>query len=78
MVTPLNIDQALDARDAISKVLYSSLFSWLVRRINQIVFKGARKMSISILDIFGFEDFKVGGERWLCDSLIHMIYENTR
>ena len=60
VVTPLNIDQALDARDAISKVLYSSLFSWLVRRVNQIVFRGARKMSISILDIFGFEDFKVG------------------
>lgn len=59
VVTPLNIDQALDARDAISKVLYSSLFSWLVHRINQIVYKGARKMSISILDIFGFEDFKV-------------------
>ncbi|XP_037094410.1 unconventional myosin-XV-like isoform X2 [Pollicipes pollicipes] len=66
VVTPLNIDQALDARDAISKVLYSSLFSWLVRRINQIVYKGSRKMSISILDIFGFEDFKENSLEQLC------------
>ncbi|XP_042230048.1 unconventional myosin-XV-like [Homarus americanus] len=58
--TPLNIDQALDARDAVAKALYSSLFSWLVRRINQIIHKGSRKTHISILDIFGFEIFKVG------------------
>ncbi|CAL4069628.1 unnamed protein product, partial [Meganyctiphanes norvegica] len=57
--TPLNIDQALDARDAVAKALYSSLFSWLVRRINQIIHKGSKKTSISILDIFGFEVFKV-------------------
>ena len=57
--TPLNIDQALDARDAIAKALYSALFSWLVRRVNLIVHKGIKKSSISILDIFGFETFKV-------------------
>lgn len=42
-------------RDAIAKALYSSLFSWLVQRVNSIVFKGPRKTSIAILDIFGFE-----------------------
>lgn len=57
--TPLNIDQALDARDAIAKALYSSLFSWLVNRVNAIVNKGERALSINILDIFGFEDFPV-------------------
>lgn len=60
MLTALNIDQALDARDAFAKALYSSLFTWLVARINHIVYKGTKKTTaISILDIFGFEDFKV-------------------
>ncbi|ODM97208.1 Unconventional myosin-XV [Orchesella cincta] len=59
MTTPLTIDQSLDARDAIAKVLYSNLFSWLVNRINKIVFKGdSNSVCINILDIFGFEDFK--------------------
>ncbi|CAA9999584.1 unnamed protein product, partial [Nesidiocoris tenuis] len=59
LLTALTIDQALDARDAFAKALYSSLFAWLVARINHIVYKGSKRTSaISILDIFGFEDFK--------------------
>lgn len=58
--TPLTIDQSLDARDAFAKALYHTLFSWLVARINQIVYKGTKRTAaISILDIFGFEDFQV-------------------
>ncbi|XP_050694860.1 unconventional myosin-XV-like isoform X6 [Eriocheir sinensis] len=64
--TPLNINQALDARDAVAKALYSSLFSWLVRRVNHIIHKGARKTHISILDIFGFEAFKENSFEQLC------------
>lgn len=30
LYTPLGIDQALDARDAFAKVLYSGLFNWYV------------------------------------------------
>lgn len=60
LFTALTIDQALDARDAFAKALYSSLFAWLVARINHIVYKGTKRTAaISILDIFGFEDFKV-------------------
>ena len=60
LLTTLNIDQALDARDAIAKALYSALFSWLVRRINQIICNTKpSSTNISILDIFGFESFKV-------------------
>nr|CAD7393755.1 unnamed protein product [Timema cristinae] len=65
--TPLSIDQALDARDAFAKALYNALFSWLVSRINQIVYKGTKRTaSISILDIFGFEDFKENSFEQLC------------
>ena len=70
LVIPLNIDQALDARDAISKALYSSLFTWLVSRLNKIISgKSSRKSLknvISILDIFGFEDFPENSFEQLC------------
>lgn len=67
MLTALNIDQALDARDAFAKALYSSLFSWLVARVNHIVYKGTKQTSaISILDIFGFENFTENSFEQLC------------
>ncbi|XP_044008895.1 unconventional myosin-XV [Aphidius gifuensis] len=67
VLTALNIDQALDARDAFAKALYSSLFSWLVARVNHIVYKGTKQTSaISILDIFGFENFNENSFEQLC------------
>ncbi|XP_046586212.1 unconventional myosin-XV isoform X1 [Neodiprion lecontei] len=67
VVTALNIDQALDARDAFAKALYSSLFAWLVARVNHIVYKGTKQTSaISILDIFGFENFTENSFEQLC------------
>ncbi|XP_043471659.1 unconventional myosin-XV [Leptopilina heterotoma] len=67
VLTALNIDQALDARDAFAKALYSSLFSWLVARVNHIVYKGTKQTSaISILDIFGFENFTENSFEQLC------------
>lgn len=67
VITSLNIDQALDARDAFAKALYSSLFAWLVARVNHIVYKGTKQTStISILDIFGFENFAENSFEQLC------------
>ena len=71
LVIPLNIDQALDARDAISKALYSCLFTWLVTRLNKIISGKSQsrksvKHIISILDIFGFEDFQENSFEQLC------------
>ncbi|CAC5409264.1 Unconventional myosin-IXa,Myosin-16,Myosin IB heavy chain,Myosin-2B,Unconventional myosin-Vc,Unconventional myosin-IXb,Unconventional myosin ID,Myosin-6,Unconventional myosin-X,Myosin-15,Myosin-10,Unconventional myosin-Id,Myosin-VIIa,Myosin ID heavy chain,Myosin-1,Myosin-2 heavy chain,Myosin-I heavy chain,Unconventional myosin heavy chain 6,Myosin-J heavy chain,Unconventional myosin-XV,Unconventional myosin-VIIb,Myosin-3,Myosin-2A,Myosin-7,Unconventional myosin-Ia,Myosin-5,Myosin-9,Myosin-4,Myosin IC heavy len=59
VVSPFNIDQALDSRDAIAKALYSRLFTYLVERINLITCRSEREKSTSLalLDIFGFEDF---------------------
>jgi len=57
-VSPLTIDQSLDSRDAIAKIIYSNLFTWLVQRVNRIVFKGETDTAINVLDIFGFENFK--------------------
>ncbi|KPJ12680.1 Myosin-XV [Papilio machaon] len=68
MRSPLPIDQALDARDAFAKALYSSLFNWLVLRINSIVHRSGLHDAhrISLLDIFGFEDLEENSFEQLC------------
>jgi len=60
-VVPLKMAEAIDGRDALAKALYSNLFSWLVQSINKTLSapKGAARLQIGILDIFGFEHFKV-------------------
>lgn len=42
-------------RDAVAKILYSLLFSWLTEHINGRVYPRNEALSISILDIYGFE-----------------------
>ncbi|XP_046693235.1 unconventional myosin-XV [Silurus meridionalis] len=53
--TPLTVESAVDARDAVAKILYSLLFHWLTTRINGRVYPKNEALSISILDIYGFE-----------------------
>lgn len=53
--TPLTVESAVDARDAIAKVLYALLFSWLITRVNALVSPHQDMLSIAILDIYGFE-----------------------
>ena len=64
--TPYNIDQALDTRDAIAKALYTSLFTWLVEKVNLVIGQTQSPTSISILDIFGFENFCRNSFEQLC------------
>ncbi|CAF3429758.1 unnamed protein product [Rotaria socialis] len=67
LLSPFNLEQALDSRDAIAKALYATLFSWLVSRINQIVrVNNSVDNSIAILDIFGFENFATNSFEQLC------------
>lgn len=68
LYTPLTIDQALDARDAFAKAVYSGLFNWIVSRINSIIHKGGTHdaQRISILDIFGFESLEENSFEQLC------------
>jgi myosin-5 len=66
----LNKNQANDVKDAFSKALYSGIFNWLVKRVNELL--GAKNMTvdqiqtIAILDIFGFEHFKHNSFEQFC------------
>ena len=53
----LTVAEAASARDAIAKELYSSVFTWLVNRINKDIHTETWANFIGLLDIFGFEDF---------------------
>ncbi|KAM9745591.1 unconventional myosin-XV isoform 1-T1 [Menidia menidia] len=64
--TPLTVESAVDARDAVAKILYSLLFHWLTERINAQVYPRQHTLSISILDIYGFEDLSFNSFEQLC------------
>ncbi|XP_028390179.1 unconventional myosin-XV [Phyllostomus discolor] len=64
--TPLTVESAVDARDAIAKVLYALLFGWLITRVNALVSPQQDTLSIAILDIYGFEDLSFNSFEQLC------------
>ncbi|KAM9454739.1 unconventional myosin-XV [Clarias gariepinus] len=64
--TPLTVESAVDARDAVAKILYSLLFHWLTERINGRVYPRNEALSISILDIYGFEELTFNSFEQLC------------
>ncbi|XP_033629010.1 myosin-IIIb-like isoform X6 [Asterias rubens] len=66
--------QAEDIRDALSKALYGRLFNWIVNKINTLLKPTEQagedgQRSISILDIFGFENFSVNSFEQLCINI---------
>ena len=74
---PLNIDQALDVRDAIAKALYACLFAWLVQRINIMIgYKGPKKKTLALLDFCGFENFKENSFEQLCINYVSEVIES--
>ncbi|XP_019460646.1 PREDICTED: myosin-1-like [Lupinus angustifolius] len=68
IVQKLTLTQAMDARDALAKSIYSCLFDWLVEQINRSLAVGKRRTgrSISILDIYGFESFNRNSFEQFC------------
>ena len=58
---PLSKSEAIHARDALAKAIYSRLFSWLIERLNKSIEARAtsKKVSMGVLDIYGFEIFRV-------------------
>lgn len=62
------VQQAIVARDALAKSIYSALSGYLIKRVNEEL-KGkesGHNLNINVLDIFGFESFKFNSFEQLC------------
>ncbi|CAM0877745.1 unnamed protein product [Alopecurus aequalis] len=58
------------SRDALSRIVYSRLFDWLVNTINSIIGQDPEsKILIGVLDIYGFESFKTNSFEQFCINL---------
>ena len=78
---PQSPAQAAARRDAVAKAIFSNLFDMIVSRINvALAVQGetgeeepssAETLSISVLDIYGFEVFKTNGFEQLCINYVN-------
>ncbi|KAL5715719.1 hypothetical protein ACHQM5_017502 [Ranunculus cassubicifolius] len=60
IVKLLDPESAASNRDALAKTVYSRLFDWLVDKINNSIGQDPNAASIiGVLDIYGFESFKI-------------------
>ncbi|KAG6471144.1 hypothetical protein ZIOFF_072245 [Zingiber officinale] len=67
---PLDPQSAALSRDALAKTVYSRLFDWLVNKINSSIGQDPNaKYIIGVLDIYGFESFKINSFEQLCINL---------
>ena len=65
----LSPERAVEARDALAKTMYGSLFLWVVNEVNGCIGwedDKAVRSSVGVLDIFGFECFAVNSFEQLC------------
>ncbi|KEG11089.1 putative myosin heavy chain [Trypanosoma grayi] len=69
VVTTLTKVKAIDARDSFCKAIYDNLFGYLVKAINKTINTMEYTTWVALLDIFGFEDFKVNSFEQLCINL---------
>nr|XP_013801948.1 PREDICTED: unconventional myosin-Ic isoform X3 [Apteryx mantelli mantelli] len=73
LISPLNLEQAAYARDALAKAIYGRTFSWLVNKVNKSLaykegeFPGWRSTTVlGLLDIYGFEVFQHNSFEQFC------------
>lgn len=77
VVSHISKEQALEARDAFVKAIYGKIFIMIVDKINSAIYKSSPKsrISIGVLDIFGFEQFETNSFEQLC---INFANENLQ
>ncbi|CAJ1441486.1 unnamed protein product, partial [Effrenium voratum] len=65
--SPVNVRQAADNRDALAKAVYGIVFNFIVRSTNMSIgYVQDVKLFAGVLDIFGFECFKMNSFEQLC------------
>lgn len=65
--SPVNVRQAADNRDALAKSLYAMAFDFIVANTNNSIgFLPDVELFVGVLDIFGFECFKMNSFEQLC------------
>jgi len=65
--SPVNVRLAADNRDALAKALYGIIFNFVVETSNiSIGYRPEVKLFVGVLDIFGFECFKMNSFEQLC------------
>ena len=73
-------NEACDMRDALSKALYSGMFDWLVERLNKAIRLDDRSSGelryVGLLDIFGFENFKINSFEQFCINYTNESLQN--
>lgn len=79
--SPLTPAQATDLTLSIARSVYESLFEWIISLINEVSTRGEHKSSqawMGVLDIFGFEAFKVNSLEQLfinyCNERLHQFF----
>ena len=68
LTSDLSAEQASDSRDTLAKAMYERLFRWVYERINSHISadKAKVKAVIGVLDIYGFEIFKINSFEQFC------------
>ncbi|CAH1789346.1 unnamed protein product, partial [Owenia fusiformis] len=67
LIRPLTMHQALFAKDALSKHIYSKVFDWIVTKLNKALQTSAKyNKFIGVLDIYGFETFEINSFEQFC------------
>uniref|UniRef100_A0A8B9SCM8 Myosin IC n=1 Tax=Apteryx owenii TaxID=8824 RepID=A0A8B9SCM8_APTOW len=72
LISPLNLEQAAYARDALAKAIYGRTFSWLVNKVNKsLAYKVDEPFVfltyiLGLLDIYGFEVFQHNSFEQFC------------
>lgn len=69
VVSAIAKEQAFEARDAFVKAIYGKIFTLIVDQINNAIYQADKrtdKVSIGVLDIFGFENFDTNSFEQLC------------